>query len=246
MKLKLTHRWLVFGLVLAVVLFLPPEASAHSPVFNDAGSPSLAKAFTIDDIEVSKAVMGAIRRSGTVDYYQIVVPAGQALHVSLFVPAACEGFYPQITSIGVGLETSRPSASLEVPLGLNAQEFKLPAGEWGTYFEPFDPAFYHAGPKISIQGHPKTQYLAIYSAEGALGAYMLGTSGAESWQPAENWRARKAAYDRCEIGEANWFLSRWRDLVIGMGIVGSLTLSGRFFIRRNKSKINPEINRENS
>jgi len=237
MNQKLTHRWLALGLLLAVALIMPAAASAHSPIFNDEGSLSLSKAFIIEDPEVSKAIMGAIRKSGSVDYYQVDVPTGQELNISLYVPVACEGFYPQISIIGYGPETTNTSVSLDVPSGLTVRKFSLPANKWGTFFEPFDPAFYHAGPKISIQGNPVTQYLAIYSGEGALGAYMLGTSGAERWQPDENWRARKAAYAQCEIGQANWFLGRWRDLIIGVGIVGTLTLSGRFLIHR--SKFNP-------
>lgn len=235
MKNRTSHRWLSLGILIAVLIFPQTEARAHSPIFNDAGSPTLADAFVIEEIEVSKAVLGAIRKAESIDYYRFDIPEGEVLSVSLFVPLACEGFYPQISLIGPGVEANATSIPLDAPPGLTPREFRLPAEEWGTYFEPFDPAFYHAGPKISIRGHSESQFLAIYSAENAVGAYMLGTSGAERWQPAENWRERKAAYDQCEIGKSNWFLGNWRAILFGFVTVGSLTLTGVYIIRRTRN-----------
>lgn len=245
MNSRTPHRWLALGLLLAVLILPQAEPRAHSPIFNDAGSPTLADAFEIEEIEVSKAVMGAIRKAKSVDYYRFEVPDGEVLSISLFVLLACEGFYPQISLIGRDAQLNASSIPLDVPVGLTPREFRLPAEEWGTYFEPFDPAFYHAGPKFSIRGRGETQFLAVYSAEKTVGAYMLGTSGAERWQPAENWRERKAAYDQCEVGQANWFLGNWRAILFGFATVGAVTITGSYFLHRTKKKSDPSSNNRN-
>ncbi len=229
-----TPRWLVAFALMALSLVMPGSARAHSPIFNDLGSPSLSEAFRVEDIEVSKAILGAIRQPGAIDYYRFDLPEGELLEVSVFVPVACEAFFPQVALIGTFDNSTSTALSLEIPTGYQVKEFNSPASEWGTYFEPFDPAFYHEGPKVTVRGDERPLYLAIYNSENTRGAYMLGTSGAERWQPAENWRDRKASYDQCEIGQSNLLLSRWRDLVIGAGIVGMVTVAAGLYLKRTR------------
>ena len=207
-------------------------ARAHSPRFNDTGSPSLSEAYVIDDLSTSLAIMGAIRESGAVDYYRIEAPAGQTLDFALFVPAACEGFYPLFVLIAPAISRDGASPGIEVPMGFGAQRFYVDPADWGVFFEPFDPSIYASGPAFSLDVDQGTYYLAVLDPSGARGAYMIGMGGSERWEPAEDWRDRKAEYDRCGMGESGTDSPGWRtilDLLLGLFIAtgGVFTVRGQ-------------------
>ncbi len=234
------RRLLPITAVLVFNLMFAGRAAAHSPIFNDAGSPTLESAFEIHDLSNSKAIMGAIRRPGAIDYYRIEAPDGFPLDLGLLVPIACEGFFPSFAIIGPNLENNPSSVPLELPPGAAVYEASLPAEQWGTFFEPFDPSFYAQGPTFKRQTVQATYYLAVYDPQGKTGSYLLATGGEERWQPDEDWRARKSEYDQCEFGESDPFLRRWRSFALGLLGIAGLGAGAAIYRRRvRRGRVDP-------
>ena len=106
--------------------------------------------------------------------------------------------------------------------------------QWGTFFEPFDPSFYFAGPRIRHVAQGGTYFIAVYSTQDQPGVYLLGISGREEFSAGENWREQKSAYDRCEVGANNWFWRQWRSFVAG-SVLLLVPFFGLVLVRRRRS-----------
>jgi hypothetical protein len=206
-------------------------ASAHQPTFNSEGSPTPESAFVIEDIGLSLALFGNLQEAGSVDYYRLDAPASHDMEFKLFVPVACETFRPQMALIGPEVSGSSPPLKLELPSGMGVDAIALE--QWGTFFEPFDPSFYFAGPTIDHVAEGGTYFIAVYSTQDQSGAYMLGMSGREEFSAGENWREQKSAYDRCEVGANNWFWRQWRIFAAG-GVLSFVPLVGGVALLRRR------------
>jgi hypothetical protein len=204
-------------------------ASAHQPTFNSNGSPTLERAFVIEDIGLSLALYGSLQEAGSVDFYRLNVPAGHKLDFQLFVPVACETFRPQMALIGPEVSGTPAPLEQELPSGMGVEAVAL--DEWGTFFEPFDPSFYFAGPNIRHVAQGGTYFIAVYSTQDRPGAYLLGMSGREDFSAGDNWREQKSTYDRCEVGANNWFWRQWRSFVAG-GFLLVVPFVGAVLLRR--------------
>lgn len=225
---RLTFLALLFWLLLAA-----GAVAAHQPTFNRQGSPSPEEAFVIDDVGLSLAIYGALQQAGAADYYRLEVPAGHRLDFQLFVPAACEGYRPQMALLGPEVDGQPPPIDLAVPDGLGVAA--VAREEWGTFFEPFDPAFYAAGPTIDHQAAGGTYYVAVYNVADQAGAYLLGMAGREEFSGGDGWRSEKARYDRCEVGPNNWFWQNWRRLALA-GTALLVVAGAALFVGRRRAR----------
>jgi hypothetical protein len=204
-------------------------AYAHTPTFNQQGSPSPEQAFVIDDVGLSLALFGTLREYGAADYYRLDVPDGHSLDFNLFVPMACEDFRPEIALIGPEVAGNSAAVDLEIPPDMNISA--VAREQWGSFFEPFDPAFYFRGPGIRHIADGGTYYIVVYSTQDEPGNYMLGMSGREEFSAGDNWREQKSEYDRCEIGANNWFWRQWQKF-LGGGVLLLIPFLGYFLARR--------------
>lgn len=226
-------RLFLFSTLIAALLTLGiTTASAHQPTFNTNGSPTPESAFVIEDIDLSLAIYGSLPKSGTVDFYRLDVPTGHVLDFQLFVPFACEEYRPQMALIGPDVAGSSAPLKLKLPPGMGVAAVALE--QWGTFFEPFDPSFYFAGPSIRHVAQGGTYFIAVYSTQDQPGVYLLGISGREEFSAGENWREQKSAYDRCEVGANNWFWRQWRSFVAGLALL-LVPFFGLVLVRRRRS-----------
>ncbi len=179
----------------------PQVVSAHQPVFNDDGSPDTAAPFIIADPAVSLAISGALREPGALDVYRLDVEAGHTFSFKLMVPEVCPEFAPLLVFMGPGVtdDMSGLPASLELPPDSGA--FSIMADTWPSYYESHGKVTYRTGPVVD---HTANQdgafYIAVYDRLDRTGTYLLSMAGSEEFGPVPNWRARKTAYDNCELG----------------------------------------------
>lgn len=230
--------WLFVSVGLSILLLNTAAVLAHQPFFNDAGSPTPEQAWVIEDVGLSAAIFGALRSAEGIDYYRLDVPAGYELDLQLFVPRACgAGFRPQLALAGDDVDDDRSSLPGQFVLpGLTGVKLYT-RDEWGTFFEPFDPSVYAAGPEIQhTSAAGGTYYVVVFDQAGNKGSYMLGMGGREEFSGGEEWRSRKAAYDRCEVGQSNFWWANWRRFTFLS--IGTLVIfgSGVYLYRRRNSE----------
>lgn len=196
-------RWrMLLGAALSVwLLASAPVALAHQPGFNDTGSPSVAEAYVIEQMSVSKAIFGAIRATGTVDYYRFAVPAGFALSAKLYVPSArqCDDTRPALALIGADVAPAGDAGGLALPDGMLAAVVTAP--EWGVW-SGHGLAPQLTGPTTQTTLGGGTYYLAVFDPSGATGEYDLVLGGAEAPGGASNAAARIRAWEACPNGAA--------------------------------------------
>jgi hypothetical protein len=188
---------------LVAVLVTAVGTLAHSPLFNDTGTPTPQSAFIISDIGLSVAILGGLRDANAVDYYRIDVPAGHTLDFGLLVPEGCGDFRPSMAFFGPDLTGSGGPLPARVVAPPGTVVIVPERAEWGTFFEPFDPSVYATGPEVRHTAAGGAYYVAVYHPDGETGAYLLSMAGREEFSGDADWRERKAAYDRCEIGQGD-------------------------------------------
>lgn len=190
---------LVIGAIALLTLSLATPASAHQPFFNDTGSPSIAKAYRVAEPAVSKALFGALREHGGVDYYRLDVPAGFRLDAQILVPGVrrCTPFRPSLALIGQAVGAEGDATGLELPKGMQARV--VTAETWGRW-EGHGLGLQRTGPQITQRLSAGRYYLAVLHPPGATGEYLLSLGGAERAGGERNARARMQAWEACPSG----------------------------------------------
>ncbi len=188
--------------VLAIIaLLVPGVASAHQPFFNDQGSPTRAGAYLIRDPTVSKAIFGALRSPGRVDYYRLEVVGQFDLAVRLLVPEnrACASFSPQIALIGSGIAAAGDPTGLD--LGDNLQADVVATANWGAWSgHGLGPQ--REGAELRVMLESGIYYLAVLDRAGATGSYLLSIAGSEQFGGEPDAASRMRVWERCDTGVA--------------------------------------------
>ena len=161
---------------------------AHQPFWN-AGSPSLALAFGVEEPTVSKAIFGELAAGG-VAYFALEVNDDFPLDVSLFVGQGCsEAFTPQLWLARAGAVNTSSDVELPEGYGLEAG-----VGAWRPYRGHGLQG--REGPEITSTLQAGTHYLIVTAPEVG-GYYLLSLAGEESFGGTPEGRSAIPRFNAC-------------------------------------------------
>lgn len=133
------------AMILTAALTLSAPARAHQP-FCEFADLTADAPWQVPDATISYAYFGNIYPAGDLDYFSFEAAAGQAILLSLSIPAIDDlaVFSPVMGLVGPGV-TGEPSAQLPESLGISPDEGikMIPLGDSPRYwFEPFGRRYY--------------------------------------------------------------------------------------------------------
>lgn len=166
---------LVALLTMSAVLLSADTASAHQP-YCESVDLTAESPWEVPDSAVSYAYYGNLYPAADVDYFTFTAKAGDAVLLSLSIPAidGQEEFAPVIAVYGPGLEINDPA---ELPDGVvlpgDAEAMIVPLGDEPEYwFEPFGGRYYWNWENYFLDiPEDGTFSVVLWHPQGELGRY---------------------------------------------------------------------------
>jgi hypothetical protein len=213
--------WLLLTAMLTTVLLLiPAEARAHSPL-TAGGNESLGTAMVISDPTKSWVVYADLHASVEAQYYRLHAAAGDRITLTLFTsPAGAEdGFIPSLVVMGPGIvDSGAAPAFVERPTGSGIRTVTghEPAD---VAYEPFSPSAMREVASHTLTAPEDGVYHVAVHGNARGGRYGLAIGSRESFTPVE-WATipLSIAVTYAWEGQPLWLVYLPAALVVALGL----------------------------